>query len=81
MTYQGVEFVMTERGQARVNQSGQTGRKTGLQMRYYEYEDDNDGELCLSVEVWGSSDVEISLGQDIYPDSLDILPGDEINAG
>lgn len=73
--YQGDRFRMVERGQARVNQQGRTGNKTGLQMEYYEYE--GDGEEMLSVEKWGN-EIEVSYGREINPAALDILPGDAI---
>ena len=71
--YQGERFRMVEGGDARVNQEGKTGNKTGLQTRYFEY--DGEGDSSISVEVWGNS-VEVSIGKVINPAELDILPGD-----
>lgn len=74
--YRGVRYRMTERGQARVNQQGRTRNKTGLSMEYASYES-RDADTMLSVEIW-SGEVEVSIGQEINPATLDILPGDQV---
>lgn len=74
--HRGVRYRMTERGQARVNQQGRTRNKTGLSMGYATYES-RDADTMLSVEVW-SGDVEVSIGHEINPSALDILPGDQV---
>ncbi|MEM1349973.1 MAG: DUF4178 domain-containing protein, partial [Myxococcota bacterium] len=73
--YLGQRFRMTERGSARVNQQGHTGRKSGLNMQYFEYE--GSGDEMLSVEKWGG-DIEVSLGREIRPVELEIYPGDQV---
>lgn len=74
--YRGLHFRMTERGQARVNQQGRTKNKSGLNVDYYEYEAQGD-DAMLSVEKWASS-IEVSIGHEIRPSVLDILPGDKV---
>jgi len=73
--YMGQRFRMTERGNARVNQQGRTGRKSGLNMQYFEYE--GSGDEMLSVEKWGG-DIEVSMGREIRPIELEIYPGDQV---
>lgn len=73
--YRGQRYRMTERGEARVNQEGRTKNKTGLGMTYWQYEADDD--TMLSVEKW-ASDIEISIGRELRPESLDVLPGDNV---
>lgn len=76
LEYRGQRFRMTERGEARVNKQGSTGqRKNGLNVKYYEYE--GDGEEMISVELWGG-EVDVSVGREIRPATLDILPGDQV---
>ena len=75
--YEGERFRMVERGEARVNQQGKTGSKTGLNMEYYEYE--SPSEKYISVEKWGG-DIEVSVGQDLRPSELDIFPGDDVGS-
>jgi len=70
--FEGEKFRMVERGKARVAQTGQTGRRSGLNMEYFEYEGTSD--RGLSVEKWGR-EIEVSVGHDINPYSLEILPG------
>lgn len=70
--YEGERFRLVEHGSARVAQTGQTGRRTGLNMEYFEYE--GTSERGLSVEKWGR-EIEVSIGQSINPYSLEILPG------
>lgn len=71
--YQGERFRMIESGEARVNQEGQTGGKTSMDMAYFEYE--GEGDSFMSVERWGSK-LEASVGKQINPAELEILPGD-----
>lgn len=73
LDYRGERFRMVERGQARVNQEGKTGNKTGMEAIYYEYE--GEGDTFISVERWGRS-YEASIGKEIHPAELDVLPGD-----
>jgi hypothetical protein len=72
---EGIKFHMVERGEARVTQQGQTGRKQGLSVDYFDYE--SNGEEMLSVERWGS-EIEVSMGREIDPYGLDIFPGTEV---
>ena len=72
LEYEGERFKMVEKGKARVAQTGTTGRRQGLEASYFEYE--GDGDRSISVEVWGG-DVEVSIGEDINPYSLEIYPG------
>ncbi len=72
LEYQGEQFRMVERGSARVTQTGTTGRRQGMHADFYEYE--GSGERSISVEVWGS-EVEVSIGEEINPYSLEIYPG------
>ncbi len=75
LEYEGTMYRMFERGQARAEQRGETGRKQKHKVKFWEFEG-NDGEY-LAVEKWGS-EIEVSKGRDIEPDMLDILPGDGI---
>lgn len=70
--YEGQRFKMVENGRATATQTGQTGRRAGLSVEYFEYE--SGGDRYLSVEKWGM-ETEVSVGQDINPYSLEILPG------
>ena len=70
--YAGQKYRQVENGSARATQTGQTGRRAGQNMRYYEYEGSGDEEI--SVEIWGG-DVEVSHGKKINPFSLEIYPG------
>ena len=72
----GIRFRMVEKGKARVTQEGETGKRQGLSVRYYDYE--SDGDEMLSVETWGS-DTEVSFGYEIDPYGLDIFPGTEVS--
>lgn len=76
--YRGQRYRMVERGEARVNQQGKIARKTGVNLRYYEYETE-DEEGLISVEDWGGGDVEVFVGEEINPAGLDILPGDKVD--
>lgn len=70
--YDGERFTLTESGRASATQSGQTGLRSGLSVEYFEYK--GSGERYLSVEKWGM-ETEVSVGQDVNPYSLEILPG------
>lgn len=76
LEYRGQRLRMVERGEARVNQQGKVARKTGVNLKYYEYEGDDDA--MISVEDWGSGDVEVFWGEEVNPAGLDILPGDKV---
>lgn len=76
LEYEGVEFRISERGEARAQQEGKTGKKQGLTVEYFEYEGPED--RLLAVERWGG-DVEVSKGKPIEPYELDVLPGDSIH--
>ena len=75
LDYQGETYRMFERGQARVNQQGRTGNKTGMQVKYWEFKAPSGS--MLSVEKWGGA-IEVSEGKVIKPIELDIFPGDEV---
>lgn len=75
LEYRGERFRMKEKGRARVNQQGHTRNKMGMSVEYFDY--DGDGDNMLSVERWGGS-VEVSIGQEIRPSTLDVLPGDQV---
>jgi hypothetical protein len=77
LEYRGQRLRMVERGEARVNQQGKVARKTGVNLKYYEYEGDDNA--MLSVEDWGGGDVEVFWGEEINPAGLDILPGDKVD--
>lgn len=70
--YDGEQFRRGESGRATVSQTGKTGRRAGMSCDYFEYE--GSGERSLSVERWGM-ETEVSIGQDVNPYSLEILPG------
>ena len=70
--YDGERFKQVENGRANVTQTGKTGRRAGMSCDYFEYE--GSSERYLSVERWGM-ETEVSIGQDVNPYSLEILPG------
>lgn len=70
--YDGERFKQVEKGHAKVTQTGKTGRRAGMSCDYFEYE--GSSERYLSVERWGM-ETEVSIGQDVNPYSLEILPG------
>ena len=76
LDYAGKTFYMTEASTARVSRQGRTGNRTSLSVDYAQFSAD-DGEM-LSVEDWGGR-VEVSIGREINPAGLDILPGDQVD--
>ena len=76
ITYQGLKYELEEWGKARVTRVGQTGTKQGMSCKYFEYE--APGGKYMSIEQWGEGSFEVSIGEDIRPNELEILPGDEV---
>lgn len=76
--YEGERFELEEWGRAKVTRIGETGDKRGgtLSVTYYDYE--APGGRLLSVEQWGEGEYEVSVGESIRPNELEILPGDEV---
>lgn len=77
--YDGARFELEEWGRAKVSRVGQTGDKKGgtLSVTYYDYE--APGGRYLSVEQWGEGEFEVSVGESVRPNELEILPGDEVS--
>ncbi len=76
--YEGVRFIMQERGVARMRRLGRTGSRTAQTCGYWDYSSAGGGELLLSVERWGQS-YEVSVGQEIDEATLDVLSGELIS--
>lgn len=74
--YEGVRYRQQERGTAQVTKHGKTGKKSAGTVKYFEYE--APGGKYLSVEQWGEN-FEVSVGEEIRPSNLEILPGDEVS--
>lgn len=72
LEYDGETFKLVEKGTAQVSQTGRTGKRSGMSCEYLEYE--GSGDRAISVEKWGM-ETEVSIGHDVNPYSLDILPG------
>lgn len=70
---QGVTYRCVDSGEARMTRIGRTGIRRAEACRFYDYEGP-DGQV-LSVEDW-DGDVEVTLGEEISPGSLRLLPGD-----
>lgn len=73
--YQGVRFVLQERGVASMRREGKTGSRTAQTCTYWDYESAGGGDLLLSVERWGQS-YEVSVGREVDEAALDILSGE-----
>lgn len=67
----GKNYRQDESGTARATLAGQTGTRQERECRYWDYKAVGAGGL-LSIEQWGS-DFEVSLGERVRPDELDIF--------
>jgi hypothetical protein len=67
----GKTYQQQESGIARALLTGQTGNRQELECRYWDYKAVGASGL-LSIEQWGS-DFEVSLGERVRPDELDIF--------
>ena len=72
--YQGKRFQLIERGTAKASQLGETGRKSGKKVRYFDYNCPGE-EGRLSIEIW-RGEVEVYTGQGVTPSTLEIYPHD-----
>jgi hypothetical protein len=73
ITYAGITYQLSESGTASMTRLGTTLTKQAQRCRYYDYSDSHDH--LLSVEDW-NGEIEFSVGQQIRPSSLTLLPGD-----
>lgn len=74
--FQGYEFEIDEKGYAKATIEGETGRKKGMKVKYWDY--CNDDDTCfLSVEKWGGHEsFDVSMGKSIDFDDLTVYPGE-----
>ena len=72
ITYQNQQFNLIEQGQAKIKVKGQVGAKTGQDITYYDYQNNN---KIISVEKWGS-ELEISIGHSIKESLIEIYPAE-----
>jgi len=73
--YEGRVFDLEEKGRARATISGETGRKSGYRVKYWDFCDENDE--MISLEQWGEDGViEASIGTEVTMDDLVIYPGE-----
>ncbi|PKK92285.1 MAG: hypothetical protein CVV64_02400 [Candidatus Wallbacteria bacterium HGW-Wallbacteria-1] len=78
--YEGSVFELEEKGRARATISGETGKKTGFRMKYWDFCDDDD--RMISLEQWGEDGIiEASFGEEITMDDLVIYPSTESTGG
>lgn len=78
INYDGDRFELEEYGRARATRQGKTGFKNAGSVKYFEYE--GPGGRMLSVEQWGDGgSYEVSVGETIRPEALEILPGDDVD--
>ncbi|MFB6265271.1 MAG: DUF4178 domain-containing protein [Bradymonadaceae bacterium] len=75
LEYEGEEYRMIERGEARAVQKGKTGRKKHPEVKYWDFS--GSGDSYLSVEEWGG-EIEVSKGTEVNLETLDVFPGDEV---
>jgi hypothetical protein len=74
--YQGIEFEIDEKGHAKATVEGETGRKKGLKVKYWDYCDDEDKNF-LSIEKWGGHEsLDVSFGHSIDFEDLTVYPGE-----
>ncbi|MDX2245102.1 MAG: DUF4178 domain-containing protein [Leptolyngbyaceae cyanobacterium bins.302] len=73
ITHNGITYEKVEQGVARMQRIGTTLNKQAQICRYFEYSAANN--QVLSVENW-NDDIEVSVGRQIRPSSLTLLPGD-----
>lgn len=73
ITYAATVYQLRESGTASMTRIGTTLNKQAQRCQYYDYSGDRD--QLLSVENW-NGDIEVSVGQQIRPSSLTLLPGD-----
>lgn len=69
----GVQYKLSEQGIARVRGDGRSQYGTGMDVRYFDFSDDNE-EMLLSVEIWGG-DIEASTGKPIEDYEIKIIAG------
>ena len=71
----GEQYQLQESGTAQMTRRGNTLNRQAEECRYYDYiAEDNRGNH-LSVENW-NGDIEVTRGQTIRPQDLQLLPGD-----
>lgn len=73
LTYNGNTYELEESGRANMTRITLTGQRTAERCRYYDYAGPND--QVLAIEDWDGQR-EVTVGQQIPPRSLRILPGD-----
>ncbi|HEY9846004.1 MAG TPA: DUF4178 domain-containing protein [Candidatus Caenarcaniphilales bacterium] len=73
LTFLGESYQCVEFGTARMTRIGTTRQRSAEQCRYFDYK--GSGERVLSIEDW-SGEIEVTVGKQIPPSLLTILPGD-----
>jgi hypothetical protein len=71
VTVDGTAYTLAEQGTARVSGEGRGKNVNGVEVNYYDFENDDEDKF-LSVEVWGS-EVEVSQGYEIEEFEIKII--------
>ncbi len=66
-------YLRVDSGMAKMTRIGTTLRKTAERCEYFDYRGSDDN--VLSIEIW-DGEVEVTVGYQINPRSLTLLPGD-----
>jgi hypothetical protein len=69
----GVHYELEEQGTARVRGEGRSKNNSGVDVRYFDYSDEDEKNL-LSVEIWGG-DIEVSRGKPVEDFEIKIIAG------
>jgi hypothetical protein len=73
--FHGETFRRVEKGTAQAQSIGRTGKPVNTTVEYHDYTGMSDRELA--IENW-SGDVEVSIGHEVNPDAITVLPGDDV---
>ncbi|MEM7727070.1 MAG: DUF4178 domain-containing protein [Cyanobacteria bacterium P01_A01_bin.45] len=73
ITFNNDTYRCVESGTAKMSRQGTTLRRLAQRCQYFDYESTN--QKVLSIEVW-EGEVEVTVGHQINPRSLSLLPGD-----
>ena len=73
LTFANETYRCVDSGMAKMTRVGTTLRKNAERCEYFDYKGSNDN--VLSIEIW-DGEVEVTVGYQINPRSLTLLPGD-----
>ena len=73
LTFADEIYRCVDSGMAKMTRVGTTLRKTAERCEYFDYK--GNGDNVLSIEIW-DGEVEVTIGYQINPRSLTLLPGD-----